>query len=204
MDLSTISTADLLREAAGREDIRDKDGVLSYEAFDLIRRLSPLLAVDGIPIRMNETKGLEVGFIRRNTGFYKGRLWSIGGRVLVGETPHTALRRAFKRDLGVEIVFVTGKPSAVGTYVRDLDLAEELGVGHCPDYQTSPPIFLVWMKSEKMVFGSTAHGGQEAGGFEWFPVDQLPPEEEFGYRGYQFVREAIRTAPVDWHRQFDY
>ena len=66
--ISDFSTAELLREAATREDIQDENGILSNEAFDLVRGLVPLSAVDSIIVRDGEGP-LTLGFIRRNTGF---------------------------------------------------------------------------------------------------------------------------------------
>lgn len=192
-DLSKIPTKELVGQLATRSDLLNKEGMFAEkEIFDFFANNALLSAVDGLPVRKNNRGFWEIGLITRNTGFYKGKLWVDGGRVLLGESNEMALKRHFKSDLGVEIKVLGNwfQPAVVGQYVRDIELAEKLDIGHNPPYQNISPMYLVLLQGE-VNFGSTSYGDQEASAMEWFPLDKIPPKEDLAYRGHKFISCAV-------------
>ena len=190
-DLKNVSTDELamaLRERMLATDVR----VWPTEVYNLVTAISPITCVDAFPIRMGSV-GLEMGFIRRNTGFYKGRLWCVGGRVNVGESFSEALTRHVRGTLGVGFVLHAGiswnKPVCAMQYPpQPITVADGESSGHDPSKHAIASTYLIHLESESFSYGSTAHGGQEAASVEWFPADELPPENEIAYGGAATVR----------------
>lgn len=192
MNLSDLSTEELASELARRPDLIDANGIMTDAVYKLHTLLAPVICVDGLPVRKNSGIA-EAGFIRRNTGFYSGKLWVIGGRVTRGESVEDALRRHFRETLGVSISFYgAGNVAALGQYMFE-DRYSAGNFGHDPSKYTIAPMFLVTMLSDAVTFGSTPYGGQEASGLEWFPISSLPAEDEFAYKGYKYVVKALAS-----------
>src|SRR3989344_3246233 len=198
VDLSRASTDDLASELDERI-VRDglDSGFLSNPLFAVKRDLAILPCVDAIPVRFRGLRVPEMGFILRNTGFYKGRWWCIGGVIAKKESFSRALRRNVQETLGVGFSLGPGlswnRPAYVGQYTPNLlDLERGEYAGHEPSKDCTSNTYLIELDSEDFKFGSTAHGGQEAGGFRWFPLHSLPQGDEIGYGGDDTVRECAK------------
>lgn len=185
--------------------VRGMSNFLPLNVFNLLTEISPVPCVDMIPCRRHEGKW-QLGFIRRNTGSrFKGKFWLIGGRINLGESIQEALDRNMKSDLMVGMELLPGlswsNPAFVSQYYHapgdpsmppilessGLEKIQRDDFGHEPSKHAVSLTYLVRLKSEEVSFGSTAHGGQEASGFEWFDAELLPPKEDFAYGGYDIT-----------------
>lgn len=165
---------------------------LPLEVYKLFTELMPIITVDMIPCRFFEGRW-QLGFIVRNTGLFKGKLWIVGGRVNLGESIEEALNRNMESDLMVGMKLLPGlswfNPAFVLQYYHQPDKPEEAPLspdfGHEPSKHCVSLTYLVELEDGEVSFGATAHGGQEASGFNWYYLDELPPKEEFAYGGYE-------------------
>ncbi len=194
VDLSCVS-ADDLAVALCERLIADKTTVVwPLEVFNLVRTIAVMPCVDAFPVRWLRVRGKspEIGFIRRGTGFYKGKWWCMGGRLNLGESFGHSLKRHVREALGVDFSLVPGlswhHPAYVGQYSPSaIPLLEGEQLGHEPSKQCLSNTYLIELANEDFKFGSTAHGGQEAGDFRWFAIDALPLEE-IAYGGLATVK----------------
>lgn len=197
-DLAKFSTETLAKELIARNDFFEEGGlILKSEFYKLLTEMGVIFCVDGIAIRKNGTH-IEAMAIKRNTGAYKGKLCSVGGRVHVGEDIETALRRHFRVDVGHEINLTTqwDKPVGFFQFMRpraDGTIADNFGTEPSRKHAVSV-LYLVQLDNGAPVFGSTAHGGQEASGVEWFTLENMPPKEEFGYGQGVYFRKCLELA----------
>jgi ADP-ribose pyrophosphatase YjhB (NUDIX family) len=190
--------------------VKGMSKMLPLNVFKLLTELSPVPCVDMIPCRRREGKW-QLGFILRNTGFFTGKFWIIGGRINLGESIGEALDRNMRSDLMVGMKLFPGlswfNPAFVSQYYHapedpsmpplldgsGLEKTQRDDFGHEPSKHCISQTYLVQLESEDVSFGSTAHGGQEASGFEWFDIDNLPPVEEVAYGGYDVtIMRAVR------------
>lgn len=198
-DLKDIPT-DFLTKVLRERLVEANDPVWPYEVFLLFAALGILPCVDAFPVRIRDNKP-EMGFILRNTGFYKGSWWDIGGRMNIGESFSQALNRHVRETLGVGFRLLPGQswnsPAYLGQYgpkAFSLSCEESENAGHEPSKWCISPTWLIDLESEDFIFGSTAHGGQEARELHWFDLDRLP-YGKLGYSGDTTVR-----ACADWIR----
>ncbi|TSA45716.1 hypothetical protein D4R51_01390 [bacterium] len=172
--------------------VKGNENFLPPEVFNLIVQLVPIACVDMFPCRFYEGRW-QMGFITRGTGFFRGKLWDIGGRINIGEPILDAFRRHMKIDMNVEVKFLPGvdwfKPPFVLQYYHVPGKPGEPpflpDFGHEPSKHSIALTYPVLLGDGEMSFGSTAHGGQEVSDFQWFDVDNLPPKDDVAYGGYE-------------------
>lgn len=197
-DLVEFSTETLAQELIARNDFFEEGGlILKPEFYKLLTEMGVVFCVDGIAWRKSSA-GIEAMAIRRNTGAYQGKLCSVGGRVHVGEDVETALRRHFRVDVGYEIDLTTpwDKPVGFFQFMRlraDGTILDNFGTEPSRKHAVSV-LYLVRLHDGAPMFGSTAHGGQEASGVEWFTLKNMPLEEEFGYGQGVYFRKCLEVA----------
>ncbi len=174
--------------------------VWPLEVFNLVRTIAVMPCVDAFPVRWRGRSSPEIGFILRNTGRFKGKRWCIGGRLNIGESFGHSLTRHVREALGVGFSLAPGlswhHPAYVGQYAPSaIPLLEGENLGSEPSKYCPSNTYLIELASEDFKFGSTAHGGQEAGDFRWFPLSHLP-YDNLAYGGEHTVRacaEWVRT-----------
>lgn len=187
-DLSQVSADDLARALNDRLT-QEGNPFWPNEVFKLFAAHGVLPCVDAFMARIRNG-GCEIGFILRNTGFYKGRWWDVGGRVNQGESYSEAITRHVRETLGDKVKFhlVPGqnwnKPAFVAQYgPREFILAEEESAGHEPSKFCTSPTWIIELENEDFEFVTTNYGGQEAAEVRFFPLDKLPYGDELGYGG---------------------
>jgi ADP-ribose pyrophosphatase YjhB (NUDIX family) len=194
--LSKFTTEELAEELLVRADFFD-GAMLKFMLYRLSIELGIIPCVDGVAVRKRGDI-IEALAIRRNTGPFKGKLCSIGGRILFEESFEQAMRRHAMSDLGTAIEFITpwDKPAAVHQFMRPRTDGSVL-----PDFGCEPTrrhnmtlIYLIRLKNEHFTFGSTPHGGQEAAAAEWFSLDAMPPPGEFGYGQEVYFKKCLEIA----------
>lgn len=196
--LRNVST-DLLAKTLRERLLKENNPVWPYEVFLLFAALGILPCVDAFPIRFRNSKP-EMGFILRNTGFYTGCWWDMGGRMNAGESFSQAMNRHVRETLGVGFRLLPGQswnnPAYLGQYgPRPFLLSPDEYAGHEPSKWCTSPTWLVELESEDFVFGSTTHGGQEAKELRWFALDDLP-YGNLGYGG-----DSTVQACAEWIRK---
>ncbi len=202
VDLTKVPTDELLTTILGRLTLEELVVWPKGQFYSFVTRLTPLPCVDAFPMRRGKGE-TELGLILRNSGFYKGKWWCIGGRVWSGESFGVALTRNIRETLGVGFTLAPGDQSWNKPVFMSQQAPMALAVlegelqGHEPSKQCSANTYVVVLDSEDFTFGSTTHGGQEAGGFRWFPLDEIP-WRLLAYGGRGTVR-----AVVDWIQRND-
>lgn len=199
MNISVVSTEALADELAKRADLLDAKGIMSWGLYTTLTKIAVIPCTDGVAVRRNANGVVEVMAIRRGTGVFKGRLCSVGGRLLRGESFEDCLRRQFRNDLGCEIEFLVpwNKPVVVGQfYPLEQPLTEEPPVGfgsedrkHC--ISNYYPVRLI---GDSMTLGNTRHGGQEALAVEWYSILNIPSKEQFAYGQGPYFLECLMAA----------
>ena len=192
--LSGIDTDTLARELLSRTDYVLGPGFLIEPVYKLRIELGPIPCVDAIALRMQGGE-YEALAIRRATGFYKGRLCTVGGSILLGETFEAAIARHFKTDIGVEVQLLCPpqEPAmALQYYSPGKDGVAKDGFLPEPAKHSVAFLYPVRLIHEAYSYGETGHGGQEAGSVEWLRLRALPPADEFGY-GQRVAFEHILT-----------
>ena len=111
IELNKFSTDELAYELISRPDLFEGKH-LKRSIYALFVELGVVACVDGIPVRKRGGK-TELMAIVRNTGPHKGKLCSVGGRILLEENIESALRRHFATDLGSDIEMLTPWDSPV-------------------------------------------------------------------------------------------
>ena len=198
MSLTDATTDTLARELRLR--MRELGEYWPDEVYGLVTDISVIPCVDGFPIRWNERDfQLEMGFIRRNTGQYKGRWWCVGGRIIQGESFSAALIRHVRETLGVGMTLPEtlswNTPVCVAQHApQELPLYSGEYAGHEPSKYCTSSTYVILLGSEEVRFGSTEHGGQEASELRWFPVEDLPSGEDLAYQGEATVRACRKWA----------
>lgn len=190
--LKDVSLGDLVE--ALRERMTEEGTLVTWpvEVFELIRTIALIPCVDAFPVRWRDGR-IEMGFIRRNTGFYKGRWWNIGGRLMVGESLSDALTRHVRETLGVDFHLVPGlgwnAPVGIFQYGPEMfSTLQDEKFGHDPSKWTIAPTYLVELEGKEFTFGATAYGGQETKELRWFALDRLPFGDDLAYGGDDTVR----------------
>ncbi len=197
-ELANFSSETLAQELLARNDFFEDSGViLKPDFYKLLTEIGVIFCVDGIAVRKNNGN-IEAMAIVRNTGAYRGKLCSVGGRVLTGEDVEHALRRHFSVDVGYEIDLITpwDKPAGFFQFMKpraDGTVADNFGTEPSRRHATSV-LYLVQPSEGTPVFGSTAHGGQEASDVRWFSLENFPPREEFGYGQEVYFRKCLELA----------
>ena len=199
--LKTYSTDELARELILRTDLFDGRH-LKRTLYDLFVELGVVTCVDGIAVRKIDGK-VELMTVVRNTGPFKGKLCSVGGRILLEESVESALRRHFKTDIGSDIEMLTpwDRPVLFHQFMRPKSDGTVL-----PDFGVEPQkrhaisiIYLVKLSDTPMEFGQTSSGGQEASGVRWFSKDDLPEDGEFGYGQEVYYKKCFELAKSVYH-----
>ncbi|MEK9194403.1 MAG: DUF4916 domain-containing protein [Patescibacteria group bacterium] len=190
IDWASISTEEIAAELAKRDDLLDQSGLMCKALWDLRVKLHPVACVDSIPVRRGESGRTEFGFIIRNTGYYTGRLWTIGGVIKYNEFAREALRRHYRETLGVGIEIVSELPD-LNEYPQRDPRKHTPFIGCDPHKHSLSKIYLVRLCGD-VSFVTTSHGGQEAAGLNWFLPENLPERERFAYEGYDFVYGAVQ------------
>ncbi len=196
-DLASVSTDDLARTLRERL-LAEPNPVWPFEVYKLVAAIGIIPCVDGFPVRLNKGDLFpEIGFIRRGTGHYAGKWWCVGGRINQGESFGFALKRHFRETLSVDISLPLvgldwNRPVLVSQHGPEKPQVQPGEfAGDEPSKYCIAPTYLVKLESEALVFDATAHGGQEAMDFRWFPVNALPPEEEVAYNGMRTVQACV-------------
>ena len=162
----------------------------------------PIVCVDAVPVRLTTNPDghrviISIGLIRRavpdpfgepDVSSVTGRSgWGIvGGRMRHGATLAEELGRQVRETLGPEAV-ATPIDATNPTYVAQYS-------PHGPDdrFDAADPrqhaIGLTWV----VTLAGTLSPQGEATGFDWFPVDALPPPAAFGFGQENVVRACIR------------
>lgn len=194
-DLNNFGTEELAAELLGREDFLGKDGSIPrQEVYELFEKGIPIMCTDGIAVRQSLDGAVEAMVIRRNT-LDKGKLCSVGGRIFYGESVEEAVRRHFMDDLGCNIRLLT--PWRTPFFVlqtRPIAEGPKKDFGLEPSKHAVSMYHLVALEGEPKNFGSTAHGGQEASGIEWFSLKDFPPDDAFGFGQHLPFRQAFIKA----------
>ena len=194
--LQRFSTDELADELASRKDLETR-GEFSDAVYKLNVELGVMACVDGVAVRKRDGV-IEALAIRRNTGPFKGKLCSVGGRIRSEESFEQAIRRHFKTDLNTEIKLLSpwDDPVAVHQLMRPRPDGTVL-----PDFGSEPRrrhaitiVYLVRLRGEDFTFGSTPYGGQEAESVEWFSLKDMPPPSEFGYGQDAYFRKCLIRA----------
>ncbi len=195
-ELQEFSTDELARELMSRPD-QFEGKHLKRSLYDLFVELGVVTCVDGIAVRKKVGK-IELMTIVRNTGPFKGKLCSVGGRILLEESVESAMRRHFKTDIGSNIELLTqwDRPVLFHQFMRPKSDGTVL-----PDFGVEPQkrhavsmIYLVKLSDTHMEFGQTSLGGQEASGVRWFSKDDMPPDREFGYGQEVYYKKCFELA----------
>lgn len=193
-----IPTDEVARELRKRM-AKSKEAMWPFEVYKLVTSIAIIPCVDAFPVRWRGLEIPEMGFILRNTGFYKGKWWSIGGRMSIGESLSACLQRQVRETIGVGFSLVPGvswnQPVLVAEHSpEDISLSLEQGefAGREPTKHSVSSTYLIEFEGEKFEFGSTAHGGQEAAEFRWFRIDDLPKREQIAYGGEVTVQLCAR------------
>ncbi|MEK7506047.1 MAG: hypothetical protein AAB572_00385 [Patescibacteria group bacterium] len=172
--------------------IKGSENFLPFEVFKLLTEISPITCVDMFPCRMYKGRW-QLGLITRNTGFFRGKLWDIGGRINLGEPILDAFRRHMNIDLGVSVKFFPGldwfKPAFIAQYYHLPDNPYKPSLlpdfGHEHSKHSIALTYLVQLGDGEISFGSTEHGGQEVSNLQWFDLDNIPSKEKIAYGGYE-------------------
>jgi ADP-ribose pyrophosphatase YjhB (NUDIX family) len=195
-DLSILSTEDLAKEILLRGDLFE-GATLKPALYKLLTEMSAIMCVDGIAVRKRDDH-VEALAIKRNTGEFRGKLCSVGGRILLEESIEQALRRQFTSDLGCKITFITpwDKPAIMHQFMRpraDGTTLPDFGAEHERRHAVNA-IYLISVDSEDFIFGTTPHGGQEAFGVEWFSLLNMPADDAFGYGQEVYFKKCLELA----------
>lgn len=194
--LQDYSTDELASELIGRKDLFEGRH-LKRSLYELFVELGVVACVDGIPFRKSNGK-IELMAIARNTGPFKNKLCSVGGRILLEESVESALRRHFATDLGVEIEMINpwDKPVIFHQFMRP-----HIDGTVLPDFGAEPQrrhalslIYLVKIEEKNIEYGQTEFGGQEASGTRWFSKDEMPADSEFGYGQEVYYKKCLEIA----------
>lgn len=194
--LREFTTDELASELISRPDLFEGEH-LKRSLYDLFVELGVVTCVDGIAVRKMDGK-IELMTIVRNTGPFKGKLCSVGGRILLEESVESAMRRHFKTDIGSNINMLTpwDRPVLFHQFMRPQSDCTVL-----PDFGVEPQrrhaislIYLVKLDDKKMEFGQTISGGQEASGVRWFSKDDIPQDDEFGYGQEVYYKKCFGLA----------
>ena len=193
MDLSNVSTEELITELLNRKDLVKDDGLLLPAPWELRKALGYILCVDSMAVRYNQERNeKEVLLIQRNTGPYPGKWCAVGGTIAKGESIEVALRRHWRTELGCELKpFNFKKPF---WYHQHCPPKEDgsIALDFCPEpsKESMAPFYEVEILNQPTKYGATEHGGQEARGYFWFTLKNLPAAEEFAY-GFHEVAFAV-------------
>lgn len=169
----------------------------------------PIVCVDAVPVHLTTNPDrrqivTSVGLIRRavpdpfgepDRSSVTGRSgWGIvGGRMRHGATLAEELARQVRETLGTEAVATPIDPTNP-TYVAQYS-------PHGPDnrFDATDPrqhaIGLTWVVT---LMGTLSPQG-EATGFDWFPVDALPPPDAFGFGQHNVIRACLERHRTAWH-----
>lgn len=196
IDLSALSDEELAGELC-RRDISVLRKFLPRELFQLRAKLGCITTTDGLAVR-RYGQYVQGGLIRRNTGPYTGKWAFVGGCIFYGETVEEALRRHFRADMGVEISPVENDgwelPLVRQYFPPDSNGILPAGFLPEPAKHAVSLTYLVQITNGDMLFGTTQHGGQEAADFQWFSLEDCPPDSRFAYGMGDTFRKLLLLA----------
>ncbi len=162
-----------------------EDGFLPPTLWKLRVLLGIIPTVDMTAYRTNSDNQIELFAIRRQTGPYAGRWCPVGGIVPKGSTIAEAMAKHWQTDIGYTLAHADWEhPLRMNQHMPPNALGElKPGVLPEPTKNSIAPFYVVQLREPfaDPVFGSTAHGGQEAGGYAWFTEETLPPKDAFAY-----------------------
>lgn len=186
MGLKNISTEALANELATRNDLTDPNGILPFGIYQVLCKTAVIPCTDGVAVRRNADGKIEAMAIRRGTGCFKGRLGSVGGRILRGESFENCLRRQFRNDVACEIEMLTSwkQPADIGQAAPlEHPLTDPWPTDFGPEdhKHTTSNYYPVRLLGEPKPGGKTSYGGVEAPAVEWYTLETLPGPENFGY-----------------------
>lgn len=163
---------------------------LAPDEWQRVQRSIPVLGVDVLPVRWTTHPRRSVaalGLILRDSP--QGRGWCLcGGRVLYGESLHEAIARQIRDTFGAAARFEThsgAQPLYVAQYapaareVRGFDAFD-------------PRQHAIGLTFAVTLTGALTPRG-EAHDFNWFPADQLPAPETFGFGQGRVVEACLRA-----------
>ncbi len=182
--LQSYSTDALATELLSRSDLFEH-GMLRSTVYSLLVELGVVPCADAVPLRKLADGTIEAMAIIRNTGVETGKLCSVGGRILLGESPILCLRRNVRSDIGCELTPLTpeDRPYQVFNFARR-DASSTVPEGWGTEYHRQQVLSLIYpilLETTEVTLGSTPHGGQEASAVAWFSREHLPPMTDFGY-----------------------
>jgi ADP-ribose pyrophosphatase YjhB (NUDIX family) len=164
-------------------------GPVPYWRYRLIRRQVPIACVDVMPVRLQS--GLyEVGFIKRVDENGEVKWAMIGGGVYRNETVIDAMRRHVQESLGPDAHIQAPceeQPHAAGQYFPKPRRG----------YGTDPRKHSIALSYWTFFEGTPAVTGREAEDFDWFAIEAIPRDEEFGY-GHGPIAHRVVIALIDW------
>lgn len=199
MNIKEISTDELAKELVSRNDLLDEKGMTPFGVYQLLCKVAVLPCTDGVAVRRNKSDYVEAMTIRRGTGCFKGRLGSVGGRLIRGESMEDCLRRQFRNDVRCEIVMLVDwkHPVDIGqAYPLENPLVDPWPKDFGPEDRkhTTSNYYPVQLVGEPNPGGATAHGGVEAPSVEWYTLATLPGPEHFGYDQHPKFVACLKAA----------
>ena len=198
LSLKNLSTKDLADELATREDLLDPSGIMPLGIYQILMKVAVIPCTDGVAVRRNKNGIVEAMAIRRGTGVFKGRLCSVGGRILRGESIENCLRRQFRNDVGCEIKLLVPwkRPSDIGqAYPLENPLTDVWPSDFGPeDHKHTTSNYYPVQLIDEPKFGSTSYGSQETTRVEWYTLEDLPDPENFGYDQHPKFVACLKAA----------
>lgn len=173
-------------------------GMVEGPIWSIRATLGAVACVDGVAVRLNDKGEVEGGVIRRRTGQFPDKLAYIGGVVGRYESIEAAMRRHWRTDLGLKIELPLGwsHPVCMRQYAPQVDGKNREGFCWDPKKHSYASTHLVVITSDpkNITLGSTAYGGQEASGFEWYTGKNCPPDSEWSYDMRDGFLEVLAVA----------
>ncbi|BCB75532.1 NUDIX hydrolase family protein [Phytohabitans flavus] len=155
------------------------DRWIPADEYERILARVPISCVDLLPLSTDATP--RVGLILRETP--GGRGWClVGGAVLRDEPLAAAVARHLAATLGTQMTV-----SSLA-YATTVEYFSQPGIGDFHD----PRKHSIAHTYTGICSGTAAPTG-EAEAFEWFAVDRLPAEGDFGFGQGRVVRQALRA-----------
>lgn len=162
-------------------------GYLDDDTYALIRRSVPIVTVDLVCL-FEDRPAAPLLLIERLDGHGRSALNLIGGRIRLGETIEAAALRHLRETIGRDVTIAPrewGRPEWVAVY----PLADRGPGPFDPRQQSISPTYVITCSGTPQVIDSG-----EATGIEWFALEDLPPENRFGFGQGEVVRRALDAA----------
>ncbi len=146
----------------------------------------PIACVDVLPVRLSAGRVDRVGLIHRDTP-HQGRRWClVGGRLWRDEPFPAAVARQLRETLGPAVAF---EPVAAD---RQPDHVVQYFTTPRTDGLLDPRQHAVTMNFVVPLLADAAAPAGEAFDFRWFPVGQLPPADQWGFRQDEVAAACLR------------